>query len=81
MRIFRLPDIWSRFTPREYLEHMTPPTKGLRSSAIADFSMLLHALRQMRPPGTIESHQPIPVILAPGKTVGTHFHKQWTLIY
>ena len=81
MRIFRLPDIWQRFSAVEYLEHMTPANHGLRSSSWADFSVLLQQLRDFRPDGTVETHQPIPVILAPGKAVGTHFHKQWALIY
>ena len=41
----------------------------------------LDELRALAPPGTTESHQNMPVMLAPGKAVGTHFHKQWTLIY
>ena len=81
MRIFRLPDIWSRFTPREWLEHMEPPTGGLHSSARADFSVLIRQLQDFRPIDTIETHPPRPVILPPGKAVGTHFHKQFTLIY
>ena len=81
MRIFRLPDIWLRYTPAEWLEHMTPPNHGLRSTAACDFSMLIHSLRQLRPRGSVESHKPMPVILQPGKAVGLHFHKQWTLIY
>lgn len=81
MKIFRLPDIWQRYTTAEWLEHMTPATMGLRSTPGCDFSMLIHQLRALRPRGTVESHPPRPVMLPPGKAVGTHFHKQWTLIY
>ena len=81
MRILRLPDIWSRIEPWEWLEHMSPPSRGLQSTADLDFTHLLKQLRAYAPPGTTESHQIIPVILLPGKVIGEHKHPEWTLIY
>ena len=76
MRIIRLDDTYSHIRPSWWLEHMDPPTKGLQGC-----DDLLDELRKHRPVGTIESHEPRPVILAPGKAVGLHSHKQSTLIY
>ena len=78
MRIIRGDQRWSNIRPRYWLEHMTPPSKGLRGD---EFEPLLAELRDNRPIDTIESHAPMPVILAPGKDIGRHQHPEWTLVY
>ena len=76
MRIIRFSDEWSNWRPDYWLAAMQPPTKGLQG-----FDGLLAELKALAPAGTEESHPHIAVILPPGKAVGTHFHKSWTLIY
>lgn len=76
MKIIRLDDKYSWIEPHWWLTRMQPPNKGLQGC-----DDLLIELRQHAPKGTVESHQNMPVILAPGKDIRHHNHPQWTLIY
>ena len=78
MKIIRLPDWYAEIHTDTWLHNMTPPSKGLRGEV---GKILLNALRLYRPDDTTENHDPMPVILQPGKTVGLHQHPEWTLIY
>ena len=78
MKIIRLTDWFEEVAADYWLERMTPPGKGLRG-AIGE--QLLCDLRKHQPINTTENHQPMPVILAPGKHVAPHQHPEWTLIY
>ena len=78
MKIIRLTDWFEEVAADYWLERMTPPGKGLRG-AIGE--QLLCDLRKHQPINTTENHDPMPVILQPGKHVAPHRHPEWTLIY
>ena len=78
MKIIRLPDWYGSMPIITWLDSMTPPSKGLRGGL---GKSLLNDLRLYRPDDTTENHDPMPVILQPGKHVAPHKHPEWTLIY
>ena len=78
MKIIRLPDWYAEIHTDTWLHNMMPPSKGLRGEV---GKILLNALRLYRPDDTTENHDPMPVILQPGKGVAPHKHPEWTLIY
>ena len=78
MRIIRLPDMFGHYSAEYWQDCMTPPGQGLRGSV---GEHLLGILREHQPDRTTESHQPMPVILQPGKEIAGHAHPEWTLIY
>ena len=78
MKIIRLPDWYQDVQTSAWLYNMTPPRKGLRGEV---GKHLLADLREHQPERTTENHDPMPVILAPGKHVAPHKHPEWTLIY
>ena len=78
MKIIRLPDWYAEIHTDTWLHNMTPPGKGLRGEV---GKILLNAMRLYRPDDTTENHEPMPVILQPGKGVAPHQHPEWTLIY
>ena len=78
MKIIRLSDWYEGVAADYLLERMTPASKGMRG-AIGE--QLLGDLRKHQPINTTENHDPMPVILQPGKHVAPHKHPEWTLIY
>ena len=78
MNIIRLPDWYAEIHTDTWLHNLMPPSKGLRGEV---GKILLNALRLYRPDDTTENHDPMPVILQPGKHVAPHQHPEWTLIY
>ena len=78
MKIIRLTDWFEGVATDYWLDHMMPPSKGLRG-AIGE--QLLGDLRKHQPANTTENHDPMPVILQPGNSIGEHSHPEWTLIY